>query len=283
MSGIIEIVIDTPCFTCHRLARYTVYNRADNDLLERLRKPVTHRDVHDICAMLEEQNEQTPVGVCECGAVGQETTSVEFHDIATREDLSYVAPDLSFELVRLSLGGEILWESDLEIWRKGLGDILETPDPTPDEFITKSEQRLAEMDAIQARLHAAFIAVSHDPPGAGYIRAKARLYCQLGAAAYRDADVFRQPYKRLSAENLAAIDAAMHQFRDGRGFSAGKPLEIPAEFSHSALRAIHFDVTSQMARRSEDGRHLIDAQVGRHVLDRREVVIFNRVRRGGRS
>lgn len=282
MTGIVEIVIDSPCYTCHRLARYTVYHRADIHLLERLRQSISHRDVHDICGMLEEQHEQVAVGVCECGAAGQETTSVEFVERATRRDLNYVAPDLSFEIVRLSLDGQTLWESDLEQWRKGLDEILDVPDPTPGEAAMKSEQHMSELDSIQTRLHAAFMAQDDDPPGAEYIRAKARLYCRIGADTYRHADAFKQPDWRLSADNLAAIDAAMHQFADGYGFSPVNPLEIPVEFSHSALRAVHFDVHSQMVCRSDDGR-FIDALVGRHMIDHREAIIFNRVPRGQRS
>lgn len=279
MTGIVEIVIDTPCFTCHRLARYTVYHRADHDLLERLRQPVRHRDVHDIAAMLEGKSEQVPVGVCVCGAPGQETTSVEFRNHAKREDLSYVADDLSYENVSLSLDGETLWESDLQIWRKGLDDILQTPDPTPDEALVKSVLRITELDAIQARLHAAFTVLDDDPPGAAYIRSKARLYCRIGAMKYRASDALHQPDATLSLENLAAIDWGMAQFADGSGFSAHNPLEIPVEFSHSALRAVHFEVHSQMVRRSDDGR-FIDALLGRHMIDGREVIVFNRVRTG---
>lgn len=174
MSGIVEIIIDTPCYECHRLARYTVYHRANDDLLERLRKPISHRDVHDISAMLESQQEQVAAGVCECGAAGQETTSVEFRDKSSRDDLHYVAPDLSFEIVRLSLDGQTLWESDLEIWRKGLGDIQQTPepaheagalseqridpglapDPTPDELIEKSKRRQREWARVRGELDA---------------------------------------------------------------------------------------------------------------------------------
>jgi hypothetical protein len=279
MSGIVEIVIDTPCYGCQRLARYTVYHRANDDLLERLRKPISHRDVHDICAMLEEKHEQVVVGVCECGAAGQETTSVEFRDQAIRKDLNYISGDLGYENVRLSLDGQTLWESDIEIWRKGLGDILRTPDPTPDEALAHSDQRMAEMDAIQARLHAAFMALD-DPPGAEYIRSKARLYCRIGAMKYRASDALRQPDATLPLEKLAAIDWGMAQFADGLGFSAATPLTVPAEYSHSLAAAVHFEVFAQMARRSTDGRSFLDALLCRHVIDGREVTIFNRVPTG---
>lgn len=280
MTGIVQIVIDTPCYTCHRLARHTVYHRANKDLLKRLRQPISHRDVHDIIGMLEEQSEQVAVGVCECGAACQETTSVEFRDQASCEDLNYVAPYLSFEIIRLSLDGHTLWESDLEIWRKGLGDILRTPDPTPDEALAHSDQRMAEMDVIQARLRAAFMVADDDPPGAEYIRSKARLYCRIGAMKYRASDALRQPDATLPLESLAAIDWGMAQFADGLGFSAATPLTVPAEYSHSLVATVHFEVFAQMARRSTDGRSFLDGLLCRHVIDGREVTIFNRVPTG---
>lgn len=279
MTGIVQIVIDTPCYGCQRLVRYTAYHRADAAILARLRQHISHRDVHDIVAILESQHEQVPIGMCVCGAPGQETTSVEFRNHAKREDLNYVADDLSYENVSLSLDGETLWESDLEIWRKGLDDILQTPDSTPDEALVKSVLRMTELDAIQARLHAAFTVFDDDPPGAAYIRSKARLYCRIGAMKYRASDALHQPDATLSLENLAAIDWGMAQFADGSGFSALNPLEIPVEYSHSALRAVHFEVHSQMVRRSDDGR-FIDALFGKHMIDGREVIVFNRVLRG---
>lgn len=277
MTGVVEIVMETPCYQCQRLARYTAFHRADEAMLTRLRQPISHGDVHDIAAILEAQHEQVPIGVCACGAPGQESTSVEFRDRAVREDLNYVADDQSFEMVRLSLDGETLWESDLEQWRKGLNDILEEQDPTPDEAMAKSDLRMAELDAIQSRLHAAFTALDDDPPGAEYIRSKARLYCRIGAMKYRASDAFRQPDATLPLENLAAIDWGMAQFADGLGFSSITPLTVPAEYSHSLVAALHFEVTAQMARRSTDGRSILDALLCRHVIDGRELTIFNRV------
>jgi len=202
---------------------------------------------------------------------------VEFSDRAVREDLNYVPDDLSYEMVRLSLDGKILWESDLEQWRQGLDDILEEPDPTLGEAIEKSEQCMAALDAIQTRLHAAFMALDDDPPGAEYIRSKARLYCRIGMDSYRKSDAFKQPDRRFSPKNLAAVDFAMHQLADGQGFTAANPLEVPAEHSHAVFQTVHFEVTTQMARRSTDGRFFLDALVGKHMIDGREVTIFNRV------
>lgn len=276
MGGVVEIVYETPCFECLRLARYTGFHRADEALLTRLRQPISHRDVHDIAAILEAQHEQVPIGVCACGALGQESTSAEFSDRAVREDLNYVADDLSYEMVRLSLDGKILWESDLEQWRQGLDKMLDVPNPTLGEAIEKSEQCMVGLNAIQVRLHAAFMMMD-DPPGAEYVRSKARLHCRIGTEAYRKADALKQPDKRLSPEHLAAVALAMHQLADGRGFSAANPLEVPAEHSHAVFQTVHFEVVAQMARRSEDGRFFIDALVGKHMIDGREVTIFNRV------
>lgn len=273
MTGVVEIVMETPCYQCQRLARYTAFHRADEALLTRLRQPISP---HDVAALLEARHEQVPIGVCACGASGQESTSVEFRDRATREDLNYIAADQSYEMVRLSLDGETLWESDLEQWRKGLDEMLDVPDPTLGEAIEKSEQRMVALDAIQARLHSAFM-VSDDPPGAEYIRSKARLYCRIGAIKYRASDALRQPDATLSLGNLAAIDWGMAQFADGLGFSAATPLTVPVEYSHSLVAAVHFEVTAQMARRSTDGRFFLDVLLCRHVIDGREVTIFNRV------
>lgn len=280
MTGVVEIVMETPCYQCQRLARYTAFHRADEAMLVRLRQPICP---HDIAAILEAQHEQVPIGVCVCGAPGQETTSVEFRDRAVREDLNYVADDLSYEMVLLSLDGKILWESDLEQWRQGLDKMLDVPNPTLGEAIEKSEQRMVGLNAIQVRLHAAFTAMDDDPPGAEYIRSKARLYCRIGMDSYRKSDAFKQPDRRFSPQNLAAVDFAMHQLADGQGFTAANPLEVPAEHSHAVFQTVHFEVTTQMVRRSEDGRFFIDALVGKHMIDRREVIIFNRVHKDKRT
>jgi hypothetical protein len=100
-QGIVEIVIETPCFACQRLARYTTYHRADDALLVRLQQPVSHSDVHEIVFDLKHLHAQLPVGLCECGAAGQETTSAEFLDRATREDLLHIADDVSYEVRRI--------------------------------------------------------------------------------------------------------------------------------------------------------------------------------------
>lgn len=53
MAGIVEVVMDTPCAVCRRLARYTLFHRADELLLARFREPVHHSDVHLIVWELE--------------------------------------------------------------------------------------------------------------------------------------------------------------------------------------------------------------------------------------
>jgi hypothetical protein len=252
MAGIVEVVMDTPCAVCRRLARYTLFHRADELLLARFREPVHHSDVHLIVWELERLHPQVPVGVCACGAVGAETTSAEFQEQACREDLNHVAEDQSYEIARLSLDGETLWESDLEQWRTGL------------------------VAARQAHLSAAFEA-TNDPPGTAYIRAKAELYCRTGSQAYRAGDALANFAQPLSDEVLSTIDLGMRQLAGGEGLAATKPLNIPVESSHSLPRALHFDVVAQMARRSEDGRFILDALLCRHVVDGREAVLFNRV------
>jgi len=54
MTGIVEIVMETPCYQCQRLARYTAFHRADEALLVRLRQPISP---HDIAAILEARHE----------------------------------------------------------------------------------------------------------------------------------------------------------------------------------------------------------------------------------
>lgn len=274
-QGIVEIVIETPCFACQRLARYTVYHRANDAILARLAQPLSHSDVHEIVYDLEHMHAQVPVGLCECGANGQETTSVEFADRATHEDLNYVADDLAYEVRRLSLDGKTLWESDGELRKR----IIETPDPTPDDAIARSRERQKAQQEVQAHL-AEWLERAEDaePPAASYIRAKAELFCRIGADTYRTQDAFHEPSSRLDADDLAAVCQGMQQIVDGLGFAPDVPLEgIPAESSHALVRTLHFQVVAQHARRSADGLFFLDALLCRHVVDGRELTIYNRV------
>jgi len=132
-------------------------------------------------------------------------------------------------------------------------------------------------ERVQARLDAAFNA-SDEQPGADYFRAKATMYLRIGGDAYRATDAFHQPDIRLSPENLEAIERGVAEIANGHGFVASKPLtDLPTQFSHSLVRLFHFDVTAQAARRSGDGLYFLDALLCRHVVDRREIVLFNRI------
>lgn len=130
---------------------------------------------------------------------------------------------------------------------------------------------------IQARFDAAFDATG-EQPCAGYIRAKARMFLRIGADAYRASDFFGQPDIRLSQENLAALERGAAEIIEDQGFSASSPLtSLPAEFSHSFANLFHLEVMAQNARRSGDGQYLLDALLCRHMVDGREIILFNRV------
>lgn len=115
-------------------------------------------------------------------------------------------------------------------------------------------------------------------PRDGYIRAKAQLYCRLGADVYRRVDALRHPPKSFRQGELGAVNLAMQQLADGYGLSASCPLTIPVEHSHAVARVLHFEVVVQAARRSDDGVFL-DMLLCRHVVDGRRIALFNRVPR----
>lgn len=276
MSGIVEIVVETPCLICRRLARYTVYHRANAAILARLGQPVTHRAANEIVFDLENLQEQVSVGVCACGVEGGELTSAEFAGRATREDLLHIADDHSYEVRRISLDGQVLWESDLERHDR----IMAAPDPTPDQFLAAHARRMKEMDDTFDRLLAGLERMEEQERQAvSYIQAKALEYCVLGADGYRAEDALGEPDVLLGAGHLAAIDTGMRQFAAGRGFTPMEPLEgIPAAASHALMRVLHFDVIAQHARRSEDGLFFVDALHCQHmVTGHREIAVFSRV------
>lgn len=133
------------------------------------------------------------------------------------------------------------------------------------------------LERIQARFDAAFDATD-EQPCAGYIRAKAALFLRIGADAYRAADHFGQPDIRLSQENLTALERGVTEIAEGKGVSASNPLtSLPAEFSHSFAKLFHLDVIAQKARRSGDGLYFLDALLCRHMVDGREIILFNMV------
>lgn len=272
-EGIIEVVLHTPCYACSRLARYTCYHRADEAILARLSQPLTHRDVHEVIAVLENLHPQVPVGRCHCGGVGQETTSAEFADRATRQDLNHVADDLSYDVRSLSLDGKVLWEGDLERRQR----IMTAPDPSPDEFLAKQEARERVWNEVHARLNS-LRQDGEAQPATGYILGKAQLYCRIGADAYRAGDRFHQPDAQFTTEELTVIGCAMRQLANGIGLVADKPfVGIPAEFSHSVVRVLHFEVFAQRGERSDDGTYILDTLLCKHVADGREAAFFNKV------
>lgn len=114
-------------------------------------------------------------------------------------------------------------------------------------------------------------------PGAGLIRAKARLYCRLGAAGYRAGDRLHQPDSTLSPENIAAIDQGMAQLADGLGFSADRPLTVPMKYLHSLLDTLHFELFRQSATRTDDRLHFLDTLWCRHFVNGIETKIYNLV------
>lgn len=278
-QGIAEIVMETPCYTCHRLARYTAHHRASEELLERLAAPLRHLDVHEIVWGLEELHQQVPVGRCACGEPGQETTSAEFSALATREDLNQVAPDLSFEICSLSLDGRRLWDWDGEQFSNLLSETIEPPDPTPEKFRVEAEARIKTLEECSTISDTALNSLG---PGqqSQYIRTKAQLFSQIGADAYRRQDALGEPNGSLSAGDLAAVTTGMEQLAEGRGFSPDHPLEgVCVSASHALTRTLHFRVMAQYARPFVDG--FMDVLRCQHIMNpQQQVTIFNRVPTG---
>ncbi len=269
-QGIVKAVMETPCYGCQRMARYTVYHRASAKLLERLSAPIAHRDVHEVVWELERLQQQVPVGQCECGAPGQETTSAQFAMAATREDLDYVAPDLSYHICSLHLDGATLWRHNLDHDRE------DAPDPTPDKFRNAAEAR-ARTWAECADLSSA--ALRKPDQASAYVRAKAHLFTKMGAEKYRRQDALNEPNASLDADDLAAIERGMGQLAEGHGFSAADPLEgVGIGGSHALVQALHLGIVVQSARRSEGGLSIIDTLLCQHLLNpKQQVTIFNRM------
>lgn len=277
-TSIVTAVLETPCYGCHRLARYTVLHRADARLLERFATQITHGDVHEIIWELEHLHPQVAVGLCQCGAAGQETTSLEFVATATREDLGFVAPDLSFEICSLSVDGRLLWQSDAEFSRHP-SQIAETPDPTPEQFFVAAETRIKILEECSDLSAVGRTRLENAESRTGYIQAKARLYCRVGADKYRRQDALGEPDETFSTSKLATITTAMEQLAEGHGLAFDDPLEgVGASTAHALVRTLHFQVVAQHAQRSEDGLHFIDALTCQHIMNAKQrVTIFNRV------
>jgi hypothetical protein len=110
-----------------------------------------------------------------------------------------------------------------------------------------------------------------------YIRAKAQLYCKIGAVNYAKANPLRKKGGRAPSSNKAAILRGMEQIAVDRGWDVSVPLEnIGIDAFYDLCDVLHFRVTRQ-AIASTDAQDCIDEMFVEHVVTGETISLFNKV------
>lgn len=113
-----------------------------------------------------------------------------------------------------------------------------------------------------------------------YILCKALLYLKLGPDVYRKRDYFRMPSVEWDQETLNEIQSCFTQFSNQKGYSESNPVEnVSIRGFYAAIRTLHFEVDTQIARSTDDGKYFIDEMLFKHVLSDSTIALFNKVPR----
>ena len=121
--------------------------------------------------------------------------------------------------------------------------------------------------------------VSADPMPSmfAYIRAKAELYCKIGAVKYNKARRGRKKDKDAPVAVSRAIDRGMEQIAAGRGWTVSIPLEdvgIEAFYDFCEL----FDIrVVRQAIAAMDADQIIDQMFLEHIVTGDTISLFNKV------
>ena len=115
------------------------------------------------------------------------------------------------------------------------------------------------------------------PPVFFYIHFKAFLFLELGPDLYRKHDAFNLPPDYWAEEKLAAVTCGCRQISEWRGLSPDRPLEdIGIGGFYALLHLLHFELVSQ-ALIDSDPVTMLDMMIMRHVVNAREITLYNRV------
>lgn len=117
----------------------------------------------------------------------------------------------------------------------------------------------------------------------GYIHFKAFVFLQLGPERHRSIDAFQFPPAEWSEGTLETIRCGCEQIVQWRGLSPELPLEgLDIRGFRGLLQLFHFEAVLQSALALGTGEgYIIDAMQMRHVVDGREITLYNRVKLAG--
>jgi hypothetical protein len=142
-----------------------------------------------------------------------------------------------------------------------------------------------DSEAYATRVHAAYEEATHRPPADiavpevfWYLHYKAFAFLKVGPDEYRRHDAHRQPPENLPATRLDAIHRGCEQILQFHGLSSDRPFEgISVDGFYALLRLFHFALDERAALGTGVIGTVLDQMKMRHVVDGREVTLYNLV------
>ena len=139
--------------------------------------------------------------------------------------------------------------------------------------------------AYAKRLEARYQTEAAEPPAGvvvpeafRYIHFKAFAFLTAGPDEYRTHDAFHRPPDNLPASRLDAIRRGCEQVLQYRGLSPDRPLEgLGVDGFYALIRLFHFQTVQTTAQATEDAGVLLDRMKMKHIVDSRELTLYNRV------
>ncbi len=164
-------------------------------------------------------------------------------------------------------------------YRAGVSDCLKAlSDANGDMEAAKeilAEQGLAETEKVVFP----FFPPKETPSKWAYLVKKAEIYLKKGPDIYRREDAFGMPDPEWDEDILHEISSCFEQLCDGKGFSREDPVQnVSVEGFYAAMSTLHFEAVRQSAYFVEDSDAILDAIEFRHMVDGREITLFNNVR-----
>ena len=112
-----------------------------------------------------------------------------------------------------------------------------------------------------------------------YLLSKADRYLGVGPERYRSGDTMNCPVAYLTPEELDVIRRGMEQIVEFRGYTPGNPFrDLGIAGFHELLCSLHFIVSKQiLAEFREESREILDEMHMKHMIGKKEIVLYNLV------
>ena len=113
-----------------------------------------------------------------------------------------------------------------------------------------------------------------------YIFTKANRYLKVGPEIYRKDDFFKQPFIKLSQEELALIESGCKQILQGKGLTSENPFTgLHIGGFYRLFELFHFKTESQQmaSMNTKAQKGILDKMYLKHLVDDSKVAYYNLV------